>query len=223
MGMLKIKIFNFSFAFLILLISSFYSSIIEGASIEFNTETLTSKDFNDRLFASEVLRNRDDESLVDALINFLNNKTEDWQIQIRVIRLLGDLKNPKAIGILLEYFDNVFVNHECPAIRLNTAIALSNFSENSKVFEALLNNLHSKDLQVKEAIVESLGKLKRREVLPYLLEILDENSFALRYKALKAIADIGDIQAIPHLRKFIKTEKDPLLKREALNTIRRLY
>lgn len=96
MGMLKIKIFNFSFAFLILLISSFYSSIIEGASIEFNIETLTSKDFNDRLFASEVLRNRDDESLVDALINFLNNKTEDWQIQIRVIRLLGDLKKSES-------------------------------------------------------------------------------------------------------------------------------
>ncbi len=166
-GYTKNKDPYFCFAFLILLISSFYSSIIEGASIEFNIEKLTSKDFNDRLFASEVFRNRDDESLVDALINFLNNKAEDWQIPIKVIRLLGDLKNPKAIGILLEYFDNVFVNHECPAIGLHTAIALSNLSDNSQVFESLLNNLnnlHSEDLQVKEAIVESLGKLKRREV-----------------------------------------------------------
>lgn len=192
------------------------------ASAEYHTliKGLQSKNFHDRLSAVEAIGNIRDERAVDMLIDLLSNKSEDWEIQIRAIRLLGETKNSRAVSILLEYLDNVFINYECPAIKWNTAIALGNFKNNSKVFDALIHNLSYDNLQVREAVIQSLGKIGNEDTVSFLLPILNENSFALKYSAIKALSSISDPQAIPYLKEFITNEKDTILKKEAMKAIR---
>lgn len=193
--------------------SSDYQALLKG---------LNSKYLNDRLYAVQSLGSVKDERAVDALIDLLDNKYEDWEIQSKAIRLLGESKNPKSINILLEYLDNVFLNYECPAIKWNTAIALGNFKNNSRVFEALLNNLNYDNLQVREAVVQSLGAIGNKDAVPYLIPVLKEDSFALKYSAIKALYNIGDSRAIPYLKKFIALEKEAILKKEAMNVIKKI-
>lgn len=168
----------------------------------------------------QTISNVKDEKTVDVLIELLHNKDEDWQVQSRAIKLLGESKNKKAINILLQYFDNVFLNYECPSIKWHTAIALGNFKDDARVFKSLIDNLSYDNLQVKEAVIQSLGAIGNKEAVPYLLPILKESSFALKYSAIKALRNIGDPQAISHLKKFITSEKDIILKKEAISAIR---
>ncbi len=195
---------------------------ILSASADYSilTKGLQSKNFNERLSAVEAIGHIGDEKAVDALIDLLNNKNEDWEIQARAIRLLGDIKDPRAVSILLEYLDNVFLNYECPAIKWNTAIALGNFKNNSKVFDALIHNLSYDNLQVREAVIQSLGAIGHKDAVHYLLPILKENSFALKYSALQALMSIADPQSILHLKKFVAYENDPILKKEAMKAIK---
>lgn len=191
--------------------SADYSILIKG---------LQSKNFNDRLSAVDSIGNIRDEKAVDMLIDLLSNKNEDWKIQIKAIRLLGETKNSRAVSILLEYLDNVFLNYECPAIKWNTAIALGNFKNNSRVFDALIHNLSYDNLQVREAVIQSLGAIGNKDAVAFLLPILNESSFALKYSALQALMIIGDPQAIPHLKKFVTYENDPILKKEAMKAVK---
>lgn len=194
----------------------------DNGSFQLLLKDLESKDFQRRLAAVEALGKMKDEKSIDALIHFLKNRDEDWEIQIKAIRHLGESKNTKALYILLEFFENVFWNFDCPAIKWNTAIALSNFKDNERVFEALLNDLYYDNLVVREAVIQSLGALGNERAVPYLIPILKENNFALKLSVIKALEKIGHPSAIPHLTKFVATEKDLLLKKEALKTIRKL-
>lgn len=194
----------------------------DDGSFQLLLKDLESKDFQTRLAAVEALGKIRDEKSVDALIQFLKNRNEDWEIQIRAIRHLGESKNSKALYILIEFFENVFWNFDCPAIKWNTAIALSNFKDNERVFEVLLQDLYYDNLVVREAVIQSLGVLGNERAVPYLIPILRENNFTLKLSVIKALEKIGHLSAIPHLTKFVATEKDLFLRKEALKTIRKL-
>lgn len=217
----RLSIFTVKLFFIISLLLNIHISIA-SAGYNILIKDLQSKNFHDRLSAVNAIGSMKDERAVDLLIDFLSNKNEDWEIQIRAIRLLGELKDPRAVSILLEYFDNVFFNYECPAIKWNTAIALGNYKNDPRVFDALINKLSYDNLMVREAVIQSLGKIGNKGALVYLLPFLNENSFALKYSTLIALGDIGDHSAIPNLKKFITYEKDPILKREALKLIQKL-
>lgn len=212
--------FIFRLFLIILLLLLNVNTLTAASDYHILLKGLQSKNFHDRLSAVEALGNSQDERAVDTLIDFLTNKGEDWEIQARAIRLLGESKNPRSINILLQYLDDVFINYDCPAIKWNTAVALGNFKNNSKVFDALIHNLNYDNLQVREAVIQSLGAIGNIKAVPYLIPILKENSFALKYSAIKALESIGDPRAIPHLERVITYEKDIILKKEAMNAVR---
>lgn len=194
----------------------------ETADFETLLKDLQSKDLQIRMNALDAIGKIKDERAVDALIQFLKNKDEDWELQIRAIRYLGESKNSKALYILLQFLNNVFLNYDCPAIKWNAAIALGNFRDNEKVFEALLEDLYYDNLVVREAIIQSLGVIGNKRAVPHLIPLLRENSFAIKLSVIKALEKIGDPSAIPHLKKVVTNDKDPILKKEAFNTIRKL-
>lgn len=212
--------FIFRLFIIILLLLLNVNTLMAASDYHILLKGLQSKNFHDRLAAVEALRNSQDERAIDTLIDFLTNKGEDWEIQARVIRVLGESKNPRSINILLQYLDDVFLNYDCPAIKWNTALALGNFKNNSKVFDALIHNLDYDNLQVREAVIQSLGAIGNIKAVPYLFPILKENSFALKYSAIKALESIGDPRAIPHLERVITYEKDIILKKEAMKAVR---
>ncbi|GEM_PF-480701 len=222
--MKKISFYKKRFLFQFFLWPFLYLSACNAYSADFQIllKDLQNKEPQIRLAAVEAIGKIRDERSVDALIEFLKNKDEDWEIQIRAIRHLGESKNTKALHILLQFFENVFLNFDCPAIKWNTALALSNFRDNERVFEALLDNLYYDNLVVREAVIQSLGDIGNEKAVPHLIPILREKNFALKLSAIGALEKLGNPSVIPHLKKFIANEKDPILKREALKTIRRL-
>ncbi len=208
----------------ICLIASFHITAKNCDALDFEAllKDMQSTDFQIRLAAVESIGKVRDERSVDALIDLLTNRYEDWEIQIIAIRYLGESKSPKAVYILLQFLDNVLFNYDCPAVKSNTAIALSNFKDNQRVFEALLYNLTDSNLQVREAAVQSLGEIGNKDAVPFLARVLKENSFALKFSAIKALEKIGDPAAIIHLKRIVTNEQDPILRREALRAIRKL-
>ncbi|MCX8030798.1 MAG: HEAT repeat domain-containing protein [Thermodesulfovibrionales bacterium] len=183
---------------------------------------LNSKHPQERLNAINSLKTIEDERTVELLVELLNNRQEDWRVQSRAIKLLGESKNPKSLNILLQYLDGVFFNFECPSVKLSAVLALGNFKDEPKVVDALLNNLYYDNLLIKEAVVQSLGAIANRKAVPHLISLLQESSFAIKYATIKALDKIGDPQVIPYLKSFLSSEKDVLLRREALKVIRSL-
>lgn len=175
-----------------------------------------------RLSAVEELGNiRDDES-VRALMSVIENQGEDWKIQIRAVKLLAKIKNPRAIDVLIRILDDPFFTHDCPALKWNAAIALGNFKKYSKIVDTLLDALTDKTLYVREAAIQSLGEIGSRKAVPYLIFALNDKSFTIRMSAIKALGKIGDGAAIPFVKRVLDNDTDPHIRDEAARVLRRL-
>ena len=55
--------------------------------------------------------------------------------------------------------------------------------------------------------------------MPYLIAALNDDRFAVKYNAVKALENIGSKEAVPFLQKIADTEKDPLLREETQKAI----
>ena len=181
---------------------------------------LQSANSKTRLSAVEELGKVKDEEAIHLLMDVADTKSEDWEVKIKAIRLLGEIGDPKAINILTKIFNDPFLNSECPAIKWNTAIALSNFKGHPKVVDTLVKGFEDINLIIREAIIQSLGKIGDPSVVPFLISTLKEKSFAIRMSAIKALKEIGDPQAIPFLQEIIEHNDDPHLKSEALSALK---
>jgi HEAT repeat protein len=85
---------------------------------------LQSSDPQIRLSAVEKVVGTRDTKVVNALLSLISTKAEDWRIKIMAIRLLGEIDDQEVSEKLVKVFNDPFLNEECPAIKLNTAIAL---------------------------------------------------------------------------------------------------
>jgi HEAT repeat protein len=198
----------------------------EGISIAENIDKLVADldkgDLGTRLSAVEELGRIRDEKSIDLLMNVADTSGEAWKIKIRAIRLLGEIGNAKAVDLLTKIFSDPFLNHECPAIKWNTAIALGNFKNNSRVADTLINGLQNKDeiLGTREAVIQSLGKVGDSKAVPFLITALDDKSFAIKLSAIKALGEIRDPKAILSLKHIVDNENDPYIKNEALSALK---
>jgi HEAT repeat protein len=198
----------------------------EGISIAENIDKLVADldkgDLGTRLSAVEELGRIRDEKSIDLLMNVADTSGEAWKIKIRAIRLLGEIGNAKAVDLLTKIFSDPFLNHECPAIKWNTAIALGNFKNNSRVADTLINGLQNKDeiLGTREAVIQSLGKVGDPKAVPFLITALDDKSFAIKLSAIKALGEIRDPKAILSLKHIVDNENDPYIKNEALSALK---
>jgi len=165
------------------------------------------------------LRKASDDKTVNALMNIVEGRRDDWKLQISAIRLLGDIANPLAVDLLIKVVTDPFFTNECPALKWNGIIALGNFKDDSRVVDALLYRLNEDTLYLREAVIQSLGRLGKREALPYLISALEDKHFAVRMSAVRALGEIKDLGAAPFLEKIVKDEADPLIREEALKAL----
>lgn len=215
-----LKIFLASFVF----VSISFLHVINSSSDDTDTlaAALRSNDRQTSLSAIERLGSIRDEKVVDALMDFVVIKEEDWRVKIRGIRLLGDIKNPRSAEVLIKILNDPFINEDCPAMRWNTAIALGNFKDNPRVVTALLWSLNYNNLVVREAVIQSLGNIGDSQVVPFLIPSLKDKSFAIRLSTIKALGQIGDSAAIPFLEKVAGSDNDPYVKEQALSIIKEI-
>jgi len=192
-----------------------------AGNIEELIANLQNSNLQTRLLAVEELGKVKDDKAVDALLKIVVVKGEDWRIKIRVIRLLAEMENPKAEEFLVRIFNDPFLNEECPAIKWNTAIALGkDFNKGSRAVDSLIDALNQNNLLVREAAIQSLGKIGDPRAVPFLLQLLNDKSFAIKFSTIKALGDIGDSRAIHFIKQLADSDNDPYIKEAALTVFK---
>jgi HEAT repeat protein len=119
---------------------------------------------------------------------------------------LGKAENPKAVDLLLKIFDSSSIHYSCPAIKTYAAIALGNFRGDGRIQDILIRGVQNDDLQVREACVQSLGKIGDARTVPHLILLLNDHSIAIRLSAVYALERLADPRSVPYLE--ILSEKD---------------
>ncbi len=169
--------------------------------------------------AMEALQRASDDDAVKALVKIVEERRDDWKLQISAMRLLGDIANPLATDILIKVVTDTFFNYDCPALKWNGIVALRKFRNDPRVVDALLYVIDEDSFYLREAVIETLGRIGNRKTLPYLISAFGDRSFAVRMSAVRALGEMNDIRAIPHLKEIADNDAEPLIRREALKVL----
>jgi HEAT repeat protein len=209
--------------FMCILILPVFAVNVFAGDLEDLTKKLYDYDINVQVSAVEELAKMRDEKAVEALLKFVFMKNEDWKVKIRAIRLLGNIPDTGVSDKLVTIFNDPFLNDECPAMKWNTAVALGHrHNKGTRAVYALIDALNYDNLLIREAAIQSLGKIGDPISVPYLITALNDDKFAVKYNAVKALENIGSKEAVPFLQKIADAEKDPLLKEETQKAIKNI-
>jgi HEAT repeat protein len=105
-------------------------------------------------------------------------------------------------------------------MKWHTAMALGkDFNKGSRAVSALIEALDYGNLLIKEAAIQSLGKIGDPRAVPFLIPALGDKNFAIKYSAIKALENIGDKQAVPFLRQITDNQGDKQIKDVALSAL----
>jgi len=182
---------------------------------------LASRDEQSQMSAVEELGRMQNSEAVEELVKLVFSKSDFWHVKIRAIRILGNIPDRKVSDKLVTILNNPFLNEECPAIKWNTILALGQkFNKGSRAVDSLIEALENNDPLMREAIIQSLGKIGDPETIPFLLPFLTDRRFAIRLTTVKALGDIGDKQAIPFLKDVAVKEKEFYIKEAALSALK---
>jgi hypothetical protein len=129
--------------------------------------------------------------------------TGKWYMARNVLSILGMINKPES----LEHIASL-LKHSNPQIR-KEAIKSLGLSGDPVVFEWLVGVMKDADEQVQITAIEWMGILQEKRALPQLLEILNQKAIFiertdLKIGAVQALANIGDPETIPHLKKLTR-------------------
>jgi HEAT repeat protein len=209
--------------FMCILILPVFAVNVFAGDLEDLTKKLYAYDINIQVSAVEELAKMGDEKAVETLLKFVFVKREDWRVKIKAIRLLGNIPDTRVSDKLVTIFTDPFLNGECPAMKWNTAVALGHrHNKGTRAVDALIDALNYDNLLIREAAIQSLGKIGDPLSVPYLITALNDDRFAVKYSAVKALENIGSKEALPFLQKIADAEKYPLLKEETQKAIKNI-
>ncbi len=193
-----------------------------ASQFDFILGELKRDDWEVRLSNKAVVEEMSTPPSTEALIDLLRNRGVNWRIQIRGIRLLGEIHTDRVEDVLLQFFSDLFFHHGCPAVKSTLALALGNFS-GPKVVAALIGGLDDPEVLVREASIVSLGKVGDARAVPYLIAQLEDRRFLIKVSAIHSLGQLKDITAVSPLKKIAQGDIEPLLRNEAwwaLSTMR---
>jgi HEAT repeat protein len=152
----------------------------------------------------------------------------NWRVRLRAVEALSLLKPQAAVGPLM----NLVANDSDSAVRQDAVRALGQIGDTHAI-PLLLDSLTTPSLQLKA--IEALGNLRAVEALPHLIALVKslpsdayedrmEGCTDPQYKqdlppleaAVRALANIGDPQAIPVLLQALHST---LLRQEAAEAL----
>jgi hypothetical protein len=155
----------------------------------------------------------------DSLLELANNRGLDWRIRIRCIILLSETSDPRKADILVGMFRNPFFNSECPAIKTSIVTALGAIDNDQRVVDALIDGMNDRELQVREAAIQVLGRLRNEKAVPFLIKKLSDRSFSIRMSVIRSLGQIKDQKAIPFLKDIADGDPDDLIRNEATSAL----
>ncbi len=181
---------------------------------------LESKDKLKRLNAIAELSKIKAQETTELLTNVVFDKSEDWKVKIIAIRALGEINDPEIVDKLVTIFNNPFLNEECPAIKLNTALSLGKkFNRGTRAVDSLIEALNQDNLLIKEAVIEALGEIGDPKAVPSMISLLEDENFAIKISAIRALEKIGDSRALPFLEKILELNDDILIQQQIIYSL----
>lgn len=171
------------------------------------------KGTKERLSALERLRNLKNAEAVPGLIDAL--KANQGEVREKIAVILGELKDPRAVGPLAESIDFAVTSgsdkasKEANAANKEIARALGELGDKGAT-DALVKLLKvTKDQYVKIETINALGKLKDPRALDLLSEIATDERLEpyINKKAILALASINDPKALPVYFKMAFAER----------------
>jgi HEAT repeat protein len=193
----------------------------DAAAVDELIANLHSNNQKTQLSAVEALAGLKEGAAIDALVDFVFIVAEDWRVKIRAIRKLGNISDQRVSDRLVTLFNDPFLNENCPAIRWYTAIALGrDFNKGSRAVDTLIGALDYNNLIIREAAIQSLGKIGDSKAVPFLIPELTNESFAIKFSAIKALENIGDFRAVPFLKKVAESDSDTYVRDAALSALK---
>ncbi|HLP18090.1 MAG TPA: HEAT repeat domain-containing protein [Bacteroidota bacterium] len=147
---------------------------------------------------------------VECLLPYCHvNDVDTQKFAIDVLGLIGDPSIAPHLFRVMEYKDN------------NVAYAGVEAMGNCHVAEAVekLKDLYERREILRHVIIESLGKIGSRESLEFLFMHFHDEDPLIRFAVLEALGTVGDAAVIPTLIEFVGQQKEPNLRRMALQSL----
>ena len=157
------------------------------------------------------------DNTLEALIRVANERQEDWHVRVKALDALAASGSPMVTDTLMDAAFNA-----CPAIKWHAVVGLGNYGSDARVVDVLISALDDPTMFIREAAIESLGKIRAGKALHYIDSALRDSHFAIRLKAVAALKNIGGKEALLSLERAADKEVDPFIKNEAAAAARRL-
>lgn len=190
----------------------------------------------------------------DDMIASLSNEKTSAEMRSIIYWILGQIKNDISLSVLLESLNKetkddliweiaksisniipenapaqslISISRHSPSVtaRAATAYVLGRVSDPS-VIDCLIQILtdQSEEDIVRSHAAESLGLLRDKRALDYLISSLRDSSTSVRFWAAFALGELRDSTAISALRELVEADKSSLegwwsVKKEALDAI----
>lgn len=130
---------------------------------------------------------------------------------------IGESVNDDAtIGLLAALGDKE------PAVKHASAQALGQIGPKKSVIDVLAQALSVGTVASRQATVEALMQLESSRAYPALLSVLQDPDPAVRQGAVAALGELGNVQALPKLRKRLLYDSDVGVRTEAAYRIGKL-
>lgn len=205
---------------------------------------LGDKDWRVRKAVSEVLIERSNKDVIKALIYALYDeenagkrntsietlhkigskilphvleelkKTENYDVKLALISLLGDIRSEDGFNFLLS-----FLQKEKDINLLSSAISSLSHYKKKETIPTLLKLLKHENPWIQFHCIEALGNLKEPEVLQFILPLYKQPG--LQKSVLDSISQINHISTLSFLLEVIKTEEK--INLSAIHAITNLY
>jgi hypothetical protein len=159
----------------------------------------------------------------ESLLELANNRGLDWRIRIRGIILLSETSEPGRADVIVGMFRNPFFNSECPAIKTSIVTALGAVGNDQRVVDALIDGMNDRELQVREAAIQALGRLGSKKAVPFLIKKLRDKNFSIRISVVRSLGQINDQRAVPVLKDIAAGDPDNLIRNEATVVLHKMH
>lgn len=141
-------------------------------------------------------------------------RTENYDVKLALISLLGDIKSEEAYNFLLS-----FLQREKDINLLSSAISSLSHYKRKETIPSLIRLLNHENPWIQFHCIEALGNLKEPEVLSYILPFYKQPG--LQKSVLDSISQINHISTLSFLLDIINSEEK--INLSAIHAITNLY
>ena len=200
---------------LVALVASFLAWNLQKHYTMLSRKNLESqKNLLEKMNAIEILSQPGHEHATEYLVRALSFKREIPEVKIKILTVLGEMKDSSAVPALLTCF-----KEENPDIRLAAINALSHFDNLGKQFfsqafsrycvQESLKKLYvqSRSKSLKVAAVKVFANLRDPEIIPFLIDILEKQKDdpEICAETIAVCALFHDASAISYIQPFLQS------------------